>query len=519
MAKPFSIQAPEQIAKEYAGNKQKIAQAAQMGIVDPTAAVLAGMFIDRMRSAQVMEAAQQPTVAQQVLGGGGVPQPPGNASPMAPATLTPPSPPMQAPMGAPPAPPMEAPMGMAMGGIASLPVPDTMFDEPDDGGYAGGGLVAFANGGDIDVERLRAALRAQESGGDYGIMNLEGSGAMGAYQFMPDTARALAKRLGLEYRPDLMQGKGGRSKEGIAYQERLMDEQMKDILRFAGGDVGRAGIYHFAGPNEKGWGTKTREYEKDILRRYTGGKDTGEVPERNTDTAAGRMGSLEDIMAAVQGVNRKSPEEIEAEERVRARLTERASDEYYEQQRKADMWQTLAEIGFNMASSKSPYVLQAIGEAAAAAMPGARADKKERKEAKDRALEGLMELGARNRKEAMEGLKVAIPIWQAGMSAEEAERMMAFREKELASREAQAAEDRKYTLAAAVAKEKNPDRFNRTINAILAANPGMSEYDAIIKAQKEGMLGGQGGEALFGDPGGMANVDLSKWGNPTVVAQ
>ena len=75
MAKPFSIQAPEDIAKECAGNKQMIAQAAQMGVVDPTAAVLAGMFIDRMRSAQVMEAAQQPTVAQQVLGGGGAPAP------------------------------------------------------------------------------------------------------------------------------------------------------------------------------------------------------------------------------------------------------------------------------------------------------------------------------------------------------------------------------------------------------------------------------------------------------------
>jgi len=520
LAKPFSIQAPEDIAKEYAGNKQKIAQAAQMGIVDPTAAVLAGMFIDRMRSAQVMEAAQQPTVAQQVLGGGGVPQPPGNASPMAPATLSPPSPPMMgAPMGAPPAPPMETPMGMADGGLASLPVPDMMFDEPDNGGYSGGGLVAFADGGDIDAERLRAALRAQESGGDYGIMNLEGSGAMGAYQFMPDTARALAKRLGLEYRPDLMQGKGGRSKEGIAYQERLMDAQMEDILKFANGDVGRAGVYHFAGPNEKGWGAKTREYEKDILRRYTGGKDTGEIPERDIGTTAGQLGSLEDIMAAVQGINRKSAEEIEAEERVRARLTERASDEYYEQQRKADMWQTLAEIGFNMASSKSPYVLQAIGEAAAAAMPGARADKKERKETKDRALEGLMELGARNRKEAMEGLKVAIPIWQSGMSAQQAAEMMEFREKELASREAQAVEDRRYTLLAAAVKEKNPDKFNRTINAVMAANPGMSEYDAIIKAQKEGLLDGQGGAALFGDSGGMANVDLEKWGNPTVVPQ
>jgi len=38
---------------------------------------------------------------------------------------------------------------MAMGGLASLPIPDQMFDEPDNGGYAGGGLVAFAGGNSV----------------------------------------------------------------------------------------------------------------------------------------------------------------------------------------------------------------------------------------------------------------------------------------------------------------------------------------------------------------------------------
>lgn len=69
MAKPFSIQSPEDIAKEYAGNKQRIAQAMQLGVVDSTAGVLAGMFIDRMRSAQMQEQAPRVTVAQQVMGG------------------------------------------------------------------------------------------------------------------------------------------------------------------------------------------------------------------------------------------------------------------------------------------------------------------------------------------------------------------------------------------------------------------------------------------------------------------
>lgn len=153
MPKPFSLQAPEDIAKEYGGNKQKIAQAMQTGLVDPTAGTLAGMFIDRMRSAQMQEGAQQPSVAQQVFAPPAPPAPPMGAPPPG----APPAPPMGAPPmgGMPPAPPMGGmgpppgapPMGMADGGLAALPVPDNMFDEPMDGEYAGGGIVAFAGAG------------------------------------------------------------------------------------------------------------------------------------------------------------------------------------------------------------------------------------------------------------------------------------------------------------------------------------------------------------------------------------
>lgn len=284
MAKPFSIQSPESIAETYGGNKQKIAQAAQMGIVDPTAAVMAGMFIDRMRSAQMQESGQQPTVAQQVMGGapasppvppsGGLGATPQAAPPMAPQQ------PMPAPQG--------APVGMAdggsiyaapytQGGLDSLPVPDTMFDESRNGGfddgYAGGGLVAFAGGGGIDREALRRALIMQESHGDYGITNAEGSGAMGAYQFMPETARSLAARLGMDYRPELMTGSGGRSKKGKEYQDALANAQLDDILAFAGGDIDRAAAFHFAGPNESRWGPKTRKYQADIRRRMGEGNE------------------------------------------------------------------------------------------------------------------------------------------------------------------------------------------------------------------------------------------------------
>lgn len=138
--KAYGIQSPESLAKEYGGNKQKIAKAVQLGILDPTAAVLAGMFIDRVRNAAQEEQGPQTTVAQQVLGG----QPP-----------APPGPP-QAGLQAAAPPPMRMAYGGQVGvsnnqlpapamerGLDGIPIPDNMFD------YAGGGMVAFGSGGDV----------------------------------------------------------------------------------------------------------------------------------------------------------------------------------------------------------------------------------------------------------------------------------------------------------------------------------------------------------------------------------
>jgi len=121
--KPYSLQAPEDIAKEYGGNKQKIAEAARMGLVDPTAAVMAGMFIDRMRGAQAQEQAQQPTVAEQVFN---TPQPALGATPQAAQ--------MQAMQ-------QEYAPRPGVTGMDRIPVDPNMMPSA-----AGGGLVAFAAG-------------------------------------------------------------------------------------------------------------------------------------------------------------------------------------------------------------------------------------------------------------------------------------------------------------------------------------------------------------------------------------
>jgi len=193
-AQPFSLQSPEKIAEEYGGNKQKIAQAVQMGIVDPTSGLLAGMFIDRMRSAQAMEHAPQQTVAQQVFAPPRPPMPPQGglgATPQA-AQMAAPMP-MQAPAQA-PAP--QGPPGMAHGGLADLEVPDHMFDE---GGYAGGGIIAFGDGGDVKhYDGSEGSLVTSNNGDDY-IMSPEA-----AQVISPD--QSLINRLWQGTKHGLMRG-------------------------------------------------------------------------------------------------------------------------------------------------------------------------------------------------------------------------------------------------------------------------------------------------------------------------
>lgn len=113
-------------------------------------------------------------------------------------------------------------------------------------------------------EAFKRAIIQQESGGRYGVANTEGSGAMGIGQIMPDTARKLASRIGLPYRPDLLRGTGP---EARRYQDALTNEALREAWKYGGGDARRAGYYYFAGPNQKGWGPKTRRYGDDIVRR------------------------------------------------------------------------------------------------------------------------------------------------------------------------------------------------------------------------------------------------------------
>lgn len=401
MAKPFSIQSPEDIAKEYAGNKQKIAQAMQLGVVDPTAGVLAGMFIDRMRSAQMQEQAPQTTVAQQVMGGA---QPAPPAAPAGGLGATPQVAPPMAPQMAAPV-PQGAPVGMAEGGmvppyaagggLSDVPVPDGMFDEPSNGGfndgYAGGGLVAFAGGSPGELK----------DPSDWG-------------SYIEQMALSVAPNLGVTSR----QRSAARNQQvgGVSDSYHKLDAA-RDFVPPKGVTMGQL---HAQLKQQFGSGYDVIN-EGDHVH-IEPGPALGRVVRAGTpfDPAnVGRLRKAEDRPGAAAPASGglgglKPPTETlegmfpgaikEAEDYYTKNMPERKNEglglltkaaretldpENQKKRADQDKWMMLAEIGFNMASSNSPYLLQAASAAAAAALPGARAAKKEREADKREAIRDL----------------------------------------------------------------------------------------------------------------------------------
>lgn len=117
-----------------------------------------------------------------------------------------------------------------------------------------------------DYSRFKSAIIGQESGGRYGVANAQGSGAMGIGQVMPATAQALAKRIGLPYRADLMAGSGP---EARAYQDRITDAAVREAWQAGGSgrDLRTSAMYYHGGSNRQVWGPKTRRYADEVLAR------------------------------------------------------------------------------------------------------------------------------------------------------------------------------------------------------------------------------------------------------------
>lgn len=161
--------------------------------------------------------------------------------------------------------------GMALirpNAIGSGPQVGDVIDDPRKaGGAAQPGMPPFS--GSVGYDDFKRAIIEQESGGRYGVANTEGSGAAGIGQVMPETAKVLAARLGLPFRPDLM---GASHPAARQYQDAITDAAVKEAwgVGGAGSDPATSAKYYFGGSNRDRWGPKTNRYAQSILSRLRG---------------------------------------------------------------------------------------------------------------------------------------------------------------------------------------------------------------------------------------------------------
>ena len=392
--KAFSMQSPEAIAKQYGGNKQKIAQAMQLGIIDPTAGTLAGMFIDRMRAAAQAEQAPQQTVAQQVFA---PPAPPQQQMPQ--QQQMPPQAPPQAGLGATPPAGQAPPMGMAAGGMVafadggglpSLQVPDDMFNSSlgnsgDDQQYADGGIVSFAAGSPGMLD-LYDDVEQQESGGNQNAVSP--AGARGVMQLMPGTMKDPG--FGVPTMAELRAR--GLSEEAA---NRLVGQKYLEAMYKKYGNKTTALMAYNWGPdNTDKWlasgadpkkvPSETRDYVKSVMggnaapasAPATGGT---RVPTLANYVEPDLTKDLEsDAVAGMAFYDKYAPQTRKAADMLTKEADRLSDPATVKKQERDDKWMALAEFGFKLAGSNSPYFLQAVGEAANATLPGMKADKKER---------------------------------------------------------------------------------------------------------------------------------------------
>lgn len=146
----------------------------------------------------------------------------------------------------------------------NTPLGSSLYEVP---GTTANGYTSEAPGGPVTAEALYFnAIRPQESRGQAGVLGpmTRYGQAQGASQMLPGTARDMAKKLGVEWRPDLMTAK---SPEGLAYQDRLGVAYTQTALDAVGGDPRQAAMFYHGGPDRKIWGRRTQRYGVEVMQR------------------------------------------------------------------------------------------------------------------------------------------------------------------------------------------------------------------------------------------------------------
>ncbi len=141
-----------------------------------------------------------------------------------------------------------------------------------------------------NLDSVFDALIQQESGGRAGVRGPQTryGVAEGMTQMLPATAQAMAQKLGVQWRPELMTGT---SPQAAEYQRTLGRAYFEEGLQRYGGDVRKALAYYHGGPNEDIWGPKTRQYVDSVLARVS--RQQAAAPRSEAEVLAGGSGNDE----------------------------------------------------------------------------------------------------------------------------------------------------------------------------------------------------------------------------------
>jgi hypothetical protein len=519
---------------------------------------MAGMFIDRMRSAQTAEQGPQPTVAQQVL----TPQP----APAAPAGLGA-MPPMGG--GAPlpqEAPPMTAADGglMSSGGLSTLPVPNDMFDEPHGVSMADGGIVAFAGSGLVEAAPFAPPEKDTLDYGFGPFMSRQAAkigNALDAYDASQAAGRTKLATQGIVYKNGKYYDQNGHGVQPVANSKVLNAETGNYFLvpssdpRAVSAPTATTNTpaptttpnpYIAAALANQGTAPATTVPPKGLAALVPAAKapaakapaDTGKS---KTRTAAVKALTSNLAPAAAQSVTdefgvptslqggvdfvKKAMEPLSTDA-LKAMQKEIAdTPDRLKKQKQEDLWSSLAQIGFGMAATKSPSFLQAFGESAGAALPGMQAALKERRAAERDATKQALELEnlqyGRTADIVKAGTELGIEgrkLLESKLSREQQERLEMYR---IAEARKEAAAGRTNALEAArIGQNTTTDRnVERIFQGLLAESPNKDPrilykeaVEAVLSGKKEPIPPIPGLDGL--QPGGGKQLNYDKNGKP-----
>lgn len=111
------------------------------------------------------------------------------------------------------------------------------------------------------ADAVWSAMKQRESGGNGNAVSPKG--ALGSTQMLPATAQAMAQKLGVQWRPELMRGN---SPEALQYQDQLGRAYFDEGVQRYGGDLSKGASYYHGGPNTAIWGPKTRAYAQAVTQ-------------------------------------------------------------------------------------------------------------------------------------------------------------------------------------------------------------------------------------------------------------